>query len=99
MANCCERSPSCARLISAGISLRLVRSPLAPKITITQGAPVGAASLVFEVIQMVLSQLASLLMRQLVAGFFLYVPAELEAQGGEHFGRKIILAARCKALK
>src|SRR5579872_1493695 len=99
MANCCERSPSCARLIRAGISLRLVRSPLAPKITITQGGPMGAASLWFEVIQIVLSRLASLTRQQLVAGFFFNVPAELKPHGGKHFCRKIILAARREALK
>src|ERR1700730_3006568 len=44
MANCLDSRPSCARLQSAGISLRLVKSPLAPKITITQGAPTGLGS-------------------------------------------------------
>src|SRR5438270_2097715 len=41
MANCLERRLSAARLQSAGISLRLVRSPVAPKITITHGAATG----------------------------------------------------------
>src|SRR6266404_9167407 len=41
MANCLESRLSAARLHSAGMSLRLVRSPVAPKITITQGAAIG----------------------------------------------------------
>src|ERR1700692_3887947 len=41
MANCLERRLSFARLHSAGMSLRLVRSPVAPKITMTQGDGVG----------------------------------------------------------
>src|SRR5258708_8123444 len=43
MANWVERRLSSARLQSAGRSLRLVRSPLAPKITITQGEGMGFA--------------------------------------------------------
>src|ERR1700676_497651 len=98
MANCCERRPSCARLIRAGMSLRLVRSPLAPKITITHGEPVGLASVLFEFIHVVLSQLFSSPMKKLVASLFLDVAAELKTHGGEHFGRKIILAARRESL-
>src|ERR1700730_3210782 len=41
MANCFERRLSFARLESAGMSLRLVRSPVAPKMTITQGDALG----------------------------------------------------------
>src|SRR5438094_176903 len=37
IANWCESNPSCARFARAGRSFRLVRSPLAPKITMTQG--------------------------------------------------------------
>src|SRR5712664_807639 len=37
MANCLERRVSAARLQSAGMSLRLVKSPVAPKMTMTQG--------------------------------------------------------------
>src|SRR6267378_951739 len=44
MANCLGRTSSWARLHSAGISLRLVRSPVAPKITITHGDAVGLTS-------------------------------------------------------
>src|SRR6266481_3965201 len=44
MANCLGRTSSCAKLQSAGISLRLVRSPVAPKITITHGDAVGFMS-------------------------------------------------------
>src|ERR1700733_4335126 len=40
MANCLESRLSFARLHSAGINLRLVRSPVAPKMTMTQGAAV-----------------------------------------------------------
>src|SRR3984893_8182381 len=41
IANCLERRLSFARLQSAGINLRLVRSPVAPKMTMTQGDGVG----------------------------------------------------------
>src|ERR1700674_5127912 len=37
MANCLEIRLSVARLQSAGISLRLVKSPVAPKMTMTHG--------------------------------------------------------------
>src|SRR5271154_70349 len=37
MANCLGKTPSLARLKSAGMSLRLVRSPPAPKMTMMQG--------------------------------------------------------------
>src|SRR5258708_19039787 len=47
MANCLERRLSAARLHNAGISLRLVRSPVAPKITITQGAATGVSWTLF----------------------------------------------------
>ncbi len=43
MANRGDSRPLCARLQSAGISLRLVRAPLAPRITITFG-PAGLAA-------------------------------------------------------
>src|SRR6266436_2766004 len=41
MANCLESRLSFARLQSAGMSLRLVRSPVAPKMTMTQGDGAG----------------------------------------------------------
>src|SRR6266436_9990742 len=41
MANCLESRLSAARLQSAGMSLRLVRSPVAPKMTMTQGDGAG----------------------------------------------------------
>src|SRR5579864_4835763 len=37
MAKFCGNAFACAKLQSAGINLRLVKSPLAPKITMTQG--------------------------------------------------------------
>src|SRR6267154_3327677 len=37
MANCLESRLSAARLQRAGMSLRLVKSPVAPKMTMTQG--------------------------------------------------------------
>src|ERR1700756_4581170 len=43
MANCLESRLSAARLASAGMSLRLVRSPVAPKMTMTQGEATGFA--------------------------------------------------------
>src|SRR6267143_5245906 len=41
MANCLDSRLSAARLHNAGMSLRLVRSPVAPKITMTHGAAIG----------------------------------------------------------
>src|SRR6266404_3504098 len=43
IANCLESRLSAARLESAGMSLRLVRSPVAPKMTMTQGEATGFA--------------------------------------------------------
>ena len=45
IANCLAEIFFLARLRSAGISFRLVRSPVAPKITMTQGAAVAPAKL------------------------------------------------------
>src|SRR6266436_6129819 len=50
MANCLGRTSSWARLQRAGMSFRLVRSPVAPKITITHGDGVGFTSGWFRLI-------------------------------------------------
>src|SRR5581483_5832614 len=41
---CDDSRPPCSRFSSAGISLRLVRSPDAPKITITHGSAGGGGA-------------------------------------------------------
>src|SRR6266404_1955722 len=84
MANCLESRLSAARLHSAGISLRFVRSPVAPKITITQGEATGFG---FE-----------WFMRILWSGFLFRVAAELKTHGRQKFCGKFPFAARREAL-
>src|ERR1700756_2534845 len=48
-ANCCGKKPCSAKLQSAGISLRLVRSPAPPKITRMQASPLRGAVEFFAV--------------------------------------------------
>src|SRR5579883_2478103 len=93
-ANCGGSSFSRERLQSAGISLRLVRSPVAPKITITQGDAAGLSA-------WFMSQPAFVRVdaRKLPRGLFLDVPAELEAHRGKQLGREVSFAARDKALE
>src|SRR5271154_217058 len=101
MANCLERRPSCARLASAGMSLRLVRSPLAPNMTMTQGEAMGLCSLLsVGIMQIVLSQAACWRPGALlVTVFFLEMAAELKAHGGQNFCGEIIFTARREALE
>src|SRR6266702_3005868 len=99
MANWVERRLSSARLQSAGRSLRLVRSPLAPKITITQGEGVGFASEWLRLMKMTSSSLtAEWNSNDSVSGLFFDVSAELKAHRGQNFSRKIIFAAGGEAL-
>src|SRR6266436_7951078 len=98
MAKSFGRRPSSARLRSAGRSLRLVRSPLAPKITMMQGGAGCAAAVVRMplVIGQVLPGKSGRI--DLMAGFLFDVPAELETHGGENFSGKVVFAARNEAL-
>src|ERR1700740_2631241 len=49
-ANCCGKNPCSAKLQSAGMSLRLVRSPAPPKITMMQGSPLRCGAEFFTVL-------------------------------------------------
>src|SRR5438552_2974267 len=87
---------SWARLQSAGTSLRLVRSPVAPKITITQGEALGFGLMWFTVDSRTLSACESY-RSQMIADlsratrrsgtrrlmFLLDMPAELKTHGGQ----------------
>src|SRR6267143_5641251 len=101
MANCLESRLSAARLQSAGISLRFVRSPVAPKMTMTQGeatvfiwawfmsgCPVQCHGVVRVEAFSRLSRL-SLLFR---------VTAELKTHGRQNLGGEIAFASRQETL-
>src|SRR5262249_60913021 len=98
-ANWCESSESLARLHKAGISFRFVRSPPAPKITMTQGLACCPCTLSpsFVFIAMWHSWF-SIPTRSLGGRRLFEVSAELETHGGQDFSGKIILTARNKAL-
>src|SRR5258707_3981600 len=98
MANCLESRLSAARLQSAGISLRLVKSPVAPKMTITQGAATvfiwawfmsGRPLQCHGVVRVAAFGRSSLLFR---------VPAELKAHGGQNLGGKVAFPSRQETL-
>src|SRR5215472_17702373 len=100
IANCSGRSFSSAKLQRAGTSLRLVRSPVAPQIVITQGE---ASEFVSEYSWFmrkigILSRDCDCPHRFLGTCLLLDVPAKLKTHGRKHFGRKIIFAARCESL-
>src|ERR1700730_12387959 len=84
MANCLESRLSAARLQSAGMSLRLVRSPVAPKMTMTQGEATGFVFRWF--------------MRSFCSGFLFGVTAELKAHGRQNFGGEFAFPSGQKAL-
>src|SRR5262252_9677020 len=96
MANCEESSLPCAKLHSAGISFRLVRSPLAPKITITQGLACCPCSCMSSVIWLDLI-LHSILLPSTRG--LLHVSAKLEAHRGQELVCKIVFSARYEALE
>src|ERR1700740_3127893 len=84
IANCLESRLSAARLHSAGINFRFVRSPVAPNITITQGEATGFG---FE-----------WFMRILWSGFLFRVAAELKTHRRQKLRGKLPFAARREAL-
>src|SRR5258706_15534696 len=98
MANCFGRRLSWARLHSAGISLRLVRSPVAPKITMTQGAAIGFSWTWLMRDRPFPGQgtLAFAALRQ--SRFLFRVAAELEAHGRQNLGGKVAFASRQESL-
>src|ERR1700688_3436545 len=99
IANCGESSLSFAKLHNAGISLRLVKSPLAPKIVMTQGLAWCPCPLKLSVI-FVLSGIGfSNPGNSLGAGRLLQVPAKLKPHRGKELGRKFIFPARNKTLE
>src|SRR5882762_2621658 len=98
MANCLERRLSAARLHSAGISLRLVRSPVAPKITITQGAAIGF-SWTWLMRDCPFPCQGAFQFAALRRSRFLFrVAAELEAHGRQNLGGKVAFASRQESL-
>src|SRR6202035_99354 len=105
MANSRESKSALARLYSAGISLRLVRSPPAPKMTITQGSAGRAVRLVCgatRVSAWAMNVSSSKKRYASLCSFFLgnacfYVSAEFLAHGGEHLLRESVLLSRTEA--
>src|SRR5258707_12216182 len=94
MANCLERRLSAARLHSAGMSLRLVRSPVAPKITITQGAAIGF-SCTWLMRDRPFPGQGVLQFAALRRSRFLFrVTAELEAHGRQNLGSEVPFASQ-----
>src|SRR5258708_35376497 len=87
MAKCWGKTFSCARLSRAGSSLRLVRSPVAPKMTMAQaaGALGDSAGLVFMEHHPILRWERDFRLRGLLPGFVFRVPAELEPHAGKNF--------------
>src|SRR5712675_2132201 len=98
MANCLESRLSAARLHSAGISLRLVRSPVAPKITITQGAAIGFSWTWLMIDRPFLGQGAFQFAALRRSRFLFRVAAELEAHGRQNLGGKVAFASRQESL-
>src|SRR6516225_1473259 len=98
-ANCFERKFSCARFRSAGISLRLVRSPVAPKITMTHGpAAVGASTWFVFIGGLPVVWAVPAWAWPSVPGFLLEVTTELKAHRGQKLVCEIRFASRRKAL-
>src|ERR1700719_2534487 len=85
IANCLDRRLSAARLQSAGMSLRLVRSPVAPQMTMTQGGATG-----FEVKWFIRVSYMSVARPScdliLGSGFLVRVAAELETHRRQKLG-------------
>src|ERR1700722_13134849 len=79
------------------MSLRLVRSPLAPKITMTHGDAAAVVSGWCEFMDEV-SAFGLMTPQSATALFFLYVAAKLKAHGGQNLGCKIGFTARGEAL-
>src|SRR5260370_36744384 len=98
MANGLERRLSAARLHSAGISLRLVRSPVAPKITITQGAAIGFSWTWLMRDRPFPGQGAFQFAALRRSRFLFRVAAELKAHGRQNLGGKVAFASRQESL-
>src|SRR5260370_6560316 len=98
-ANWGERRLCFAKLHSAGISLRLVRSPLAPKITITQGLAWCPCPLKLSVIFVLSGIRFPIPVYLLGARRLLHVAAKLKSHGGKELGRKFVFPTRNKTLK
>src|SRR6266850_8111691 len=98
MANCLGKTSSCARLHSAGMSLRLVRSPVAPKITITQGAAIGFSWTWLMRDRPFPGQGAFQFAALRRSRFLFRVAAELEAHSRQDLGSKVAFASRQESL-
>src|SRR6266436_9420851 len=94
MANCLESRLSAARLHSAGMSLRLVRSPVAPKITITQGAAIGFSWTWFMSDCPFPGQGTRAFAALRRSRFLFRVAAKLEAHGRQNLGSEVAFASR-----
>src|SRR6266436_307750 len=93
IANCLESRLSAARLESAGMSLRLVRSPVAPKMTMTQGEATGFA---FERFMRVpCNEFNAPRLRSIPgSGLLFRVTAELKTHGRQQLGGEFAFTSR-----
>src|SRR6267378_1406100 len=91
-ANCGESNRSLARLQSAGISLRLVRSPLAPKITIVHGLACCPCSSNPSLMFLPIWHPDFRYLPSLRAHGLLQMPAKLKPHRGQELRRKIVFA-------
>src|SRR6516225_1900452 len=80
------------------MSLRLVRSPVAPQIVITQGAADAFISGWFRLMVGLPISKRQATVNSLVAGFLFHMPAKLVTHRGQDLARKIVFAARGEAL-
>src|SRR5258706_9917294 len=97
MANCLESRVSAARLLSAGMSLRLVRSPVAPKMTMTQGE---ATEFTFERFMRVpYNEFNALRLRSILgSGLLFRVTAELKTHSRQKLGGEFAFPSRGESL-
>src|SRR5256885_7720573 len=96
IANCLESRLSAAKLHSAGISFRLVRSPVAPKMTITQGEATGFA---FErFIRVSCNEFSARRRRCSGLGLFFRVTTKLKSHGRQKFSGKFAFCPRREPL-
>src|SRR5580704_8519068 len=107
-ANSRDNKSCLARLYSAGISLRLVKSPAAPKITMTQGSPGRPTRCGCEVGATAVSSMGCILyqsfqrkslnaLRRLLAGYRFHMSAELLTHGGKYLLCESMFLARTEA--
>src|SRR5258708_34850582 len=96
IANCFESKLSAARLQSAGMSFRLVRSPVAPKMTMTQGEATELVETWFIRRCPVQESKATQIETSRRSRFLFRVAAKLKAHRGQNLRGKVAFAARQK---